>query len=90
MSLHYSFSSGNAPISVVVPESEMYIDDFLKCTGDKSVIMHPNSAEKRTNIFLDILTVLGFYDNDSDFNVIPSSSLFVDVMPISDQKCWAG
>ena len=90
LSLHYSFSSGNAPISVVVPESEMYIDDFLKCTGDKSVIMHTNSAEKRTNIFLDILTVLGFYDNDSDFNVIPSSSLFVDVMPISDQKCWAG
>eukprot|EP01083_Nonionella_stella_P006413 18613_1 len=84
MSLLYSFSSGYPPISVTVPETDMFIDEFLNCQGDKSLTMHTNSRQKRTNIFVDTLIVLGMDEAD-----LISSNLWVDVMPMSDQKCWA-
>lgn len=92
MSLFYSFVSNNnkPPITVVVPESNMFIKDFLKCQEDKSIIMHTNSHQKRTNIYIDILKVLGYYDNNNKMELMMDNSLWVDVMPLNDEKCWAG
>ena len=69
MSLFYSFISNNnkPPITVIVPESDMFIKDFLQCQEDKSIIMHTNSQQKRSNIYIDILKVLGYYDMDKQF-----------------------
>jgi len=89
LSLLYSFHSGNAPIAVVIPENEMLIDDFKKCSGIRSEEMHSDSDRKRTNIFLDALEVMGYYDEHSDFKEIPSSTLFVDVMPSNDFNYFA-
>ena len=89
MSLLYSFKTEYAPITVIVPESEMFIDDFLSCSDEKSSEMHTNSGKKRTDIFLDILKLFGYFDDEQKFDLI-SSSLWVDVMPFDEQKCWAG
>eukprot|EP01084_Bolivina_argentea_P172351 298555_1 len=87
MSLLYSYNSGLTPISVVVSEPNMFIDDFLYCQKDKSIIMHSNSKQKRTNIYMDILNLFGYFDNNFD---LTTSTLWVDVMPLSDHKCWLG
>ena len=89
MSLLHTFMTEYAPIIVTVPESEMLIDDFLSCTGQQSLTMHTNSGEKRTKIFLDILRVFGYFDEEQKFELV-SSKLWVDVMPFDEQKCWAG
>ena len=85
MSLFYTFTSGYPPIAVTVPESELYIDEFLACQEHKSLTMHTNSEQKRTSIYVDTLKVLGYDENKFD---LIDNQLWVDVMPLSDQKCW--
>jgi len=80
MSLLYSFHSGLPPIAVLLPESELMVHDFLKCSKlNKSKVMHSESGPKRTAIFLNALEALGFYRNGSAMDLVPSS-LFVDVV----------
>jgi len=87
LSVLYSFYSGQPPIAVAAP-----LPDYqqMSCSAEHSQKMHDHSEAKRTNIFLDTLTALGFYANHSDFKELPSSMLFVDVMPLGDdhtKKC---
>lgn len=89
LSMLYSFSSRLPPIAVVVPESEIMVDDHLRCAGKQSDTMHADSKQKRTEIFLNILNVFGFWDDDNDFDTIPFSTMFIDVMPdVGDVMCW--
>mmetsp|Transcript_10538 Transcript_10538/g.15835 ORF Transcript_10538/g.15835 Transcript_10538/m.15835 type:complete len:465 (+) Transcript_10538:2382-3776(+) len=87
MSMLYTFQSGLPPITVTVPESEMLIKPFLACQEHKSLIMHTDSRRKRTDIFFDILNLLESNQNEA---LLRHNELFVDVMPVNDQKCWAG
>lgn len=87
LSVMYSSMMGYAPIAVVVPESEMF-DDIMDCQGIQSETMHDNADQKRKDIFVDSLAALHFEDRTYEFRVLQSSTLFVDVMPLSDQTCW--
>ena len=91
MSLLYSFNGGLPPMAVVVPESELMVGDFMRCSSEWSASskMHRKSSTKRNAVFLSTLKVLGFYRNDSAFR-LPQSTLFVDVMPEHDRMCWIG
>ena len=91
MSLLYTFSSGLPPIAVVVPESELMVDDFMRCSSEWSASsrMHRKSTGNRNTVFVNSLEVLGYYRNDSAFS-LKQSTLFVDVMPQHEASCWIG
>eukprot|EP01084_Bolivina_argentea_P172192 298289_1 len=81
MTVMYLYYSKLPAISVVLNPSDFLLRFKVlgECVKKLSPVMHSNSENKRRNILLDTLSVLGYYDKNSSFN-IPDSTLWIDVM----------